>query len=54
MTALIARRGGGRRCDTWGLRAARQRIRLQGGYLRALAQCVEVAEGEARIMGSKS
>jgi hypothetical protein len=40
-------------------RAARQRIRLEsGGYrrdhLRALAQRVEVAEGEIRIMGSKS
>ena len=39
--------------------AARQRIRLEGGgyrrdHLRALAQRVEVAEGEARIMGSKS
>jgi site-specific DNA recombinase len=38
---------------------ARQRIRLEGGgfrrdHLRALAQCVEVAEGEVRIMGSKS
>ena len=38
---------------------ARQRIRLEsGGYrrdhLRALAQRVEVAEGEVRIMGSKS
>jgi site-specific DNA recombinase len=40
-------------------RAARQRIRLDGGgyrrdHLRALAQRVEVAEGEVRIMGSKS
>ena len=40
-------------------RAARQRIRHEGsGYcrdhLRALAQRVEVAEGEVRIMGSKS
>ena len=40
-------------------RAARQRIRLEGGgyrrdHLRALAQGVEVAEGEVRIMGSKS
>jgi len=39
--------------------AARQRIRLEGGgyrrdHLRALAQRVEVAEGEVRIMGSKS
>src|SRR5690606_29946666 len=38
---------------------ARQRIRLEGGgyrrdHLRALAQRVEVAEGEVRIMGSKS
>lgn len=38
---------------------ARQRIRLEsGGYrrdhLRALAQRIEVAEGEVRIMGSKS
>jgi len=37
---------------------ARERIRLEGGYrrdhLRALAQRVEVAEGEVRIMGSKS
>ncbi len=38
---------------------ARQRIRLKGGgyrrdHLRALAQRVEVAEGEVRIMGSKS
>ncbi len=38
---------------------ARQRIRLDGGgyrrdHLRALAQRVEVAEGEVRIMGSKS
>jgi len=37
----------------------RQRIRLErGGYcrdhLRALAQRVEVADGEVRIMGSKS
>ena len=40
-------------------RAARQRIRLEGGgyrrdHLRALAQRVEVAEGEVRIIGSKS
>ena len=40
-------------------RTARQRIRLEGsGYrrdhLRALAQRVEVAEGEVRIIGSKS
>lgn len=39
--------------------AARRRIRLEGGgyrrdHLRALAQRVEVAEGEVRIMGSKS
>ncbi len=39
--------------------AARQRIRLEGGgyrrdHLRALAQRVEVADGEVRIMGSKS
>jgi len=38
---------------------ARDRIRLDGGgyrrdHLRALAQRVEVAEGEVRIMGSKS
>ena len=37
---------------------ARQRIRQEGGYrrdhLRALAQRVEVAEGEVRIRGSKS
>ena len=38
---------------------ARQRIRLEGGgyrrdHLRALAQRVEVAEGEVRIMGSKT
>ena len=40
-------------------KTARQRIRLEGGgyrrdHLRALAQRVEVAEGEVRIMGSKS
>ena len=40
-------------------KTARQRIRLDGGgyrrdHLRALAQRVEVAEGEVRIMGSKS
>jgi DNA invertase Pin-like site-specific DNA recombinase len=40
-------------------RNARQRIRLEGGgyrrdHLRALAQRVEVAEGEVRTMGSKS
>ncbi len=40
-------------------RAARQRIRLDsGGYrrdhLRALAQRVEVADTEVRIMGAKS
>lgn len=39
--------------------AARQRIRLEGGgyrrdHLRALAQRVEVSEGEVRIIGSKS
>ncbi len=39
--------------------AARQRIRLDGGgyrrdHLRALAQRVEVADAEVRIMGSKS
>ena len=38
---------------------ARQNIRLEGGgyrrdHLRALAQRVEVADGEVRIMGSKS
>ena len=38
---------------------ARQRIRLEGGgyrrdHLRALAQRVEVAEGEVRIIGSKT
>ena len=38
---------------------ARQRIRLEGGgyrrdHLRAFAQRVEVADGEVRIMGSKS
>src|SRR5579863_5645606 len=38
---------------------ARQRIRLEGGgyrrdHLSALAQRVEVAEGEVRIIGSKS
>jgi site-specific DNA recombinase len=40
-------------------KTARQRIRLEGGgyrrdHLRALAQSVEVADGEVRIMGSKS
>lgn len=40
-------------------RAARQRIRLEGGgyrrdYPRALAQRVEVDTGEVKIMGSKS
>ncbi len=40
-------------------KTARQRIRLEGGgyrrdHLRALAQRVEVADGEVRIMGSKS
>jgi hypothetical protein len=40
-------------------RAARQRIRLEGGgyrrdHFRALAQRVEVAEGEVRILGPKS
>ena len=40
-------------------KAARQRIRLEGGgyrreHLRALAQRVEVADGEVRIIGSKS
>jgi site-specific DNA recombinase len=44
--------------ETFG-RAARQRIRLEGGgcrrdHLRALAQRVEVADREVRIMGSKS
>jgi len=39
--------------------SARQRIRLEGGgyrrdHLRALAERVEVAEGEVRIMGSKT
>jgi site-specific DNA recombinase len=39
-------------------RTARQRIRIEGGgyrrdHLRALAQRVEVADGEVRIMGSK-
>lgn len=37
---------------------ARERIRIAGGYrrdhLRALAQRVEVADGEVRIIGSKS
>ncbi|MCG2842613.1 hypothetical protein L6Q21_16690 [Sandaracinobacter sp. RS1-74] len=38
---------------------ARERIRPEGGgyrrdHMRALAQRVEVAEGEVRIMGSKS
>ena len=41
------------------VRTARERIRLEGGgyrrdHLRALAQRVEVADGEVRIMGSKS
>jgi hypothetical protein len=40
-------------------KTACRRIRLEGGgyrrdHLRALAQRVEVAEGEVRIMGSKS
>jgi hypothetical protein len=40
-------------------KTTRKRIRLQGGgyrrdHLRALAQRVEVAEGEVRIIGSKS
>jgi len=40
-------------------KAARQRLRLEGGgyrrdHLRALAQRVEVADGEVRIMGSKT
>jgi site-specific DNA recombinase len=40
-------------------KTARQRIRLEGGgyrrdHLRALAQRVEVADGEVRIMGSKT
>ena len=40
-------------------KTARQRIRLEGGgyrrdHLRALAQRAEVAEGEVRIIGSKS
>ncbi len=39
-------------------RTARERIRIEGGgyrrdHLRALAQRVEVADGEVRIMGSK-
>ena len=39
-------------------RTARERIRIDGGgyrreHLRALAQRVEVADGEVRIMGSK-
>jgi len=37
---------------------ARERMRVGGGYrrdhLRALAQLVEVADGEVRIMGSRS
>ena len=40
-------------------RSARERIRIEGGgyrrdHLRALAQRVEVTEGEVRIIGSKS
>ena len=40
-------------------KTARERMRIDGGgyrrdHLRALAQRVEVAEGEVRIMGSKS
>ena len=40
-------------------KTARQRVRLEGGgyrcdHLRALAQRVEVADGEVRIMGSKT
>ncbi len=40
-------------------RVARERIRLEGGgyrrdHLRALAQRVEVADDEIRIMGSKT
>ena len=40
-------------------RTARERIRIEGGgyrrdHLRALAQRVEVTEGEVRIIGSKS
>jgi hypothetical protein len=40
-------------------RTARERIRIDGGgyrrdHLRALAQRVEVADKEVRIMGSKS
>jgi hypothetical protein len=40
-------------------KTARQRIRLEGGgyrrdHLRSLAQRVEVANGEVRIMGSKT
>src|SRR5277367_4150426 len=39
-------------------KTARERMRIDGGYrrdhLRALAQRVEVADGEVRIMGSKS
>jgi hypothetical protein len=39
-------------------KTARERIRIDGGgyrrdHLRALAQRVEVADGEVRIMGSK-
>jgi site-specific DNA recombinase len=39
-------------------RTARERMRIEGGgyrrdHLRALAQCVEVADKEVRIMGSK-
>src|SRR3546814_8099753 len=45
--------------QTCALPISRERIRLEGGgyrrdHLRALAQRVEVAEGEVRIMGSKS
>ena len=40
-------------------RAARERLRLNGGgyhrdHLQALAQRVEVAKGEVRIMGSEA
>jgi site-specific DNA recombinase len=39
-------------------KTARERIRIEGGgyrrdHLRSLAQRVEVADGEVRIMGSK-
>jgi hypothetical protein len=40
-------------------RTARERMRIEGGgyrrdHLRALAQRVEVADGEVRLMGRKS